>query len=93
MTPSTDRPLLEDLRREFGALAEALARRTGTAPTVWPSGFAGALLLLSLSVGCAAWRRFRRRFLGLRETIEELREDAEWLREKTEGKRRKREMG
>jgi len=144
MTPSTDRPLLEDLRREFGALAvelremaaarwelarleiesdlrsvrrlaialglaavlamtatplaaaalaEALARRTGTAPTVWLSGFAGALLLLSLIVGCAAWRRFRRRFLGLRETIEELREDAEWLREKTEGKRRKREMG
>lgn len=28
-----------------------------------------------------AWRRFRRDFAGLRETLDELREDAAWLRE------------
>ena len=43
---------------------------------------AGAmLLLLAPLVGWLAWRRFRRRFLGLEQTIEELREDAAWLRE------------
>ncbi|MCG2685214.1 MAG: hypothetical protein L6306_16550, partial [Planctomycetales bacterium] len=29
-----------------------------------------------------AWRRFRWKFIGLRETMEELREDALWLKER-----------
>jgi uncharacterized membrane protein (DUF485 family) len=48
----------------------------------------GWLLILALGlllgagvVSYLAWRRFRRRFVGLEETIEELREDMVWLRE------------
>jgi hypothetical protein len=33
--------------------------------------------------GSLAWRRFRRNFIGLRETLEELREDVLWLKEKS----------
>jgi hypothetical protein len=40
-----------------------------------------ALLLSGLASGYLAWRRFRRHFLGLEQTLEELREDAAWLRE------------
>ena len=41
--------------------------------------------VLALAAGYCAWRRFRRRFIGLRETLEELREDLVWLQEKAEG--------
>ena len=51
---------------------------------------AGCLLLVGLVllvggilVGWRAWRRFRREFVGLEETLEELREDLVWLREWT----------
>ncbi|MFH1923799.1 MAG: phage holin family protein, partial [Planctomycetota bacterium] len=49
---------------------------------------AGCLLLVGLVLvvgailaGWLAWRRFRREFVGLEETLEELREDLVWLRE------------
>ena len=42
-----------------------------------------AVLLTAAAVGSLlAWRSFRRRFVGLAETLEELREDLIWLREK-----------
>jgi hypothetical protein len=47
----------------------------------WLLAFAAALLLLALMIGWLAWRRFRRRFIGLQQTLEELREDEVWLRE------------
>lgn len=47
----------------------------------WLLIFAGALLILAIAGAHLAWRRFRRRFVGLRETIEELREDMVWLQE------------
>ena len=74
-------------------LAGVLAGLTGTGAGSWLLGFAAALLLLSIAGGYLAWRRFRRNFLGLRETLEELREDVLWLREKREGGRRKAEQG
>jgi hypothetical protein len=48
----------------------------------WLLIFAGGLWALALVGGLLAWRRFRRRFVGLQETLEELREDLIWLREK-----------
>jgi uncharacterized membrane protein YqjE len=43
--------------------------------------FALGLLMAAAVVGWLAWRRFRRRFTGLEETLEELREDLVWLQE------------
>ena len=40
-----------------------------------------ALLLGAILAGWWAWRRFRRQFVGLEETLEELREDLVWLQE------------
>ena len=54
----------------------------------WLLIFAGGLLVLALAGGYLAWRRFRRKFIGLRETMEELREDMVWLREKGKAGRR-----
>jgi hypothetical protein len=50
----------------------------------WLLIFAGGLCMTALAGGFLAWRRFRRRFVGLQETLEELREDLLWLREKRE---------
>jgi hypothetical protein len=73
------------------ALAEALEGCAGIHRGVWLLIFAGALLVLALSAGYLAWRRFRRRYTGLRETLEELREDMVWLRES--GRQQKGEGG
>ncbi len=48
----------------------------------WLAIFAGGLLIVALAGGYLAWRRFRRRFTGLQETLEEIREDLLWLRNK-----------
>ncbi len=48
----------------------------------WLLIFAGGLWTAALGGGLLAWRRFRHRFVGLQETLEELREDLIWLREK-----------
>jgi hypothetical protein len=62
-------------------LAEALDGFGQIARGGWLLIFAGSLLILSLAGGYFAWRCFRRRFIGLQETLEELREDFVWLRE------------
>jgi hypothetical protein len=46
------------------------------------------LLTAAALVGWLAWRRFRRQFTGLEETLEELREDLVWLQEWSRGGQR-----
>ncbi len=66
-------------------LAEKLDGWQGIARTGWLLIFGLALLGLSALVAYCAWRRFRRRFIGLQETLEELREDLEWAKETIKG--------
>lgn len=62
-------------------LAEALDGCGNVARGQWLLIIAGGLLILAFDGSHFAWRRFRRRFVGLRETLEELREDMIWLKE------------
>jgi hypothetical protein len=62
-------------------LAAQLDQWLGVSRDGWLLILGVALLLSGLASGYLAWRRFRRRFLGLEQTLEELREDAAWLRE------------
>jgi hypothetical protein len=71
------------------ALAEAMDGCGHIPRGGWLLIFAGGLLILAMAGGYFAWRRFRRRFIGLQETLEELREDLVWLREKGEGGRKR----
>ena len=64
------------------SLAQAIDGKADIPSSGWLLIFAGALLLLALGGSYFAWRRFRRRFIGLEETLEELREDMLWLKEK-----------
>ena len=48
----------------------------------WLLIFGLGLLIAAVAGGWWAWRRFRRRFVGIEQTLEELREDAVWLRER-----------
>ncbi len=64
-------------------MADVFSEWTGVARGGWLLGFAACLLLASGIGGYLAWRRFRRDFVGLRETLEELREDLLWLNEKS----------
>jgi len=66
-------------------LAESLDGCGNVSRGGWLLILAGCLLFLALAGSYSAWRRFRRRFIGLEETLEELREDMLWLREKGEG--------
>ncbi len=59
---------------------------------VWGISQSGWLFIFGLTFlitaglgGFLAWRRFRRNFIALEETLEELREDMLWLREWQEG--------
>ena len=52
----------------------------GLSRTRWLLIFGCGLLIGGTVGGYLAWRRFRRRFVGLEQTLEELREDAVWLR-------------
>lgn len=63
------------------ALADVLAGVWQIARWGWLLIFAGSLLGISASAAYLAWRNFRRRFLGLQETLEELNEDRVWLAE------------
>jgi hypothetical protein len=73
--------LLTALPLAVAGLAEALGGCLGVSRVGWLLIFAAALLLLATLGGYLAWRRFRRNFIGLRETLEELQEDAVWLKE------------
>jgi hypothetical protein len=66
-------------------LADALGGYGNLSRGGWLLLFAGGLLTLGGGGGYLAWRGFRRRFVGLQETLEELREDLVWLREKAKG--------
>ena len=66
-------------------VAELLDGCCGISRAEWLLIAAGSLLALALVGGYLAWRCFRRRFVGLRETLEELREDMLWFRE-TDGR-------
>ncbi len=74
------------------AVAWCLDGCCGMAWHVWLLIFAAGLLAGAALVALLAWRRFRREFVPLTETLEELREDVAWLREWT-GRRRKDEGG
>lgn len=65
------------------ALADGLAGCHGIGRAGWLLLVAAGMLLLAGVGAWIAWRSFRRQFLGLQETLEELREDMVWLREKT----------
>ncbi len=70
-------------------LVELLQERLGGARTVWLAGIGLGALVASLAAAWLAWRRFRRRFVGLQQTAAELRENVvwieEWLGKKDEG--------
>jgi uncharacterized membrane protein YqjE len=51
------------------------------AQVYWLFAFGPVLVLAAILVAWWAWRRFRRKFVGLEETLEELREDQVWCRE------------
>ncbi|MCE5268645.1 MAG: phage holin family protein [Planctomycetaceae bacterium] len=66
------------------ALAGALAGCGGIGMAGWLLLVAAGMSLLAIVIAWFAWRRFRRNFVGLRETFEELGEDLVWLNEKRE---------
>jgi len=68
------------------ALAEVLDGQLGISHVAWLTILASALLVAGAVTGWLAWRHFRRRLVGLEESLEELREDAVWLREWTQGR-------
>lgn len=49
----------------------------------WLLLFGCGLLLGGVAGGYLVWRRFRRHFAGMEQTLEELREDVAWLKEWT----------
>jgi uncharacterized membrane protein YqjE len=63
------------------ALADVLAGVWQITRWGWLLIFGGALLAIAVLAAFLAWWRFRRRFLGLQETLEELKEDRVWLEE------------
>ena len=63
------------------AVAGLLGRCTAISQTGWLLLLGFGLLAAGSVTGWLAWRRFRRRFVGLQETLEELHEDALWLGE------------
>jgi hypothetical protein len=66
-------------------LAEKLDGSLAVARSTWLLIFALALLGAGALVALGAWIWFRRRFLGLQESLEELREDMEWVKERMKG--------
>jgi protein-S-isoprenylcysteine O-methyltransferase Ste14 len=67
-------------------LAETLDQCLGIPRVAWLGVFGAFLLGTGLLTGWLGWRRFRREFTGLQETLEELHEDGVWLREWLERK-------
>jgi uncharacterized membrane protein YqjE len=60
------------------ALASSFRHST---PILWSTG--GVFLALGIIAGLLAWRRFRREFAPLEDSLAELHEDVTWLREWT----------
>lgn len=67
-------------------LAELLDGLLGISRLGWTAIAGGLLLLGGLLGGWLAWRRFRRRLVGLEQTLEELQEDLVWLEEWRNGR-------
>lgn len=63
--------------------ADGLAMVTSWSRTAWLALFVAVLLVAVPAVCWFAWRRFRREFVGVEATLEELREDVRWLEEYT----------
>ena len=63
------------------ATADWLNTSVPLGPLSWTWLFGLAMALAGPLLGWLAWRRFRRDFRGLEQSIEELREDIVWLRE------------
>ena len=65
------------------ALAWWLKGSLGLGFPGWLAVLSAGLLTAAAVAGYFAWRRFRHRFCGLEETLEEIREDLTWLSEWT----------
>jgi hypothetical protein len=78
--------VLTSLPLVFVLLADVLAGCCGIPHFGWLLIFIAGLLGAAVVGSLLAWRRFRRRFVGLEETLEELREDLLWLKEKAKRK-------
>jgi hypothetical protein len=76
--------VLTSLPLVFVLLADVLAGCCGIPHFGWLLIFAAALLAVAAASSMLAWRRFRRCFVGLQETLEEFREDLLWLKEKVQ---------
>ena len=63
------------------AVAQWFGTCTSLSSTAWLLIFGLILLIVAPTVAYLAYRRFRRHFVGLEQTLEELREDAVWLGE------------
>lgn len=63
------------------AAGDALDGTLGLPRWAWLLASGLVLLAGAILVAWSAWRRFRREFAGLTESVEELREDLVWLRE------------
>jgi uncharacterized membrane protein YqjE len=63
-------------------VAETLDGWQGIARRGWLLIFGLSLLCTAVIGGYGAWFWFRRRFVGLEQTLEELREDLEWMKER-----------
>lgn len=63
------------------AAGDALAGAYGVPRWGWLVIFATTLIVVAVLAAWLAWRRFRRDFTGIAESLEELREDAVWFSE------------
>ncbi len=70
----------------LAALAHGLDGCWGLSSGGWLAVFGSMLAIAVPIAGLLAWRRFRRRFVGLRQTLDELHEDALWMQEWLERK-------
>jgi hypothetical protein len=67
-------------------LAQTLDGWQGIACRGWLLIFGLTLICMAVIFTYGGWFWFRRRFVGLQETLEELREDLEWVKEGRTGK-------
>jgi uncharacterized membrane protein YqjE len=61
------------------AVADALSGLWGVSRMGWLLIEFAILVLAAVSTGWLGWRRFKRHFVGLEETLEVLREDQRWI--------------